>query len=133
MKFTFTLVLLLFIFEGHAEIYKWVDEHGNAHFTQNINDVPKDIEVKEAKVKVSHAIKNTNPVKSTIKKAEAASLANKPLDQIEKKTYSPTQLDKKCHQLSKISAMDTNGLNSPEYREFIKIGCGAVSRMMRKN
>ena len=68
MKFTFTLVLLLFIFEGHAEIYKWVDEHGNAHFTQNINDVPKDIEVKEAKVKVSHAIKNTNPVKSTIKK-----------------------------------------------------------------
>ncbi|MGB2741359.1 MAG: DUF4124 domain-containing protein [Cognaticolwellia sp.] len=133
MKFTFTFVLLLFIFEGHAEIYKWVDENGNAHFTQNINDVPKNIEVTEAKVKITNAVKNTNPVKATIKKDQASSLANKSSEQSEKKKYSPAQLDKKCHQLSKISAMDSNGLNSPEYKEFIKIGCGAVSRMMRKN
>jgi len=28
-----TLILLLYSFSASAEIYKWVDEHGNAHFT----------------------------------------------------------------------------------------------------
>jgi len=122
MKLYFALVFLLFIGEGHTEIYKWVDENGVTHFSQNMADVPKETEIKEVKVR------KTNSGQITRKKETSNSIEN----QNTMKKYSPEQLDKKCNELANIAAMDTNGLNSPEYREFRKIGCGSASRMMRK-
>lgn len=46
--FVYTLLLLLFSFSANAEIYKWVDEHGNAHFTDKppANKKTEEIELK---------------------------------------------------------------------------------------
>lgn len=122
MKLYFALVFLLFIGGARAEIYTWVDENGVTHFSQNMADVPKQAEIKEVK------IRETNSSQAPRKTETLNSIEN----QNTMKKYSPEQLDKKCNELSNIAAMNPNGLNSPEYREFRKIGCGSASRMMRK-
>ncbi|WP_028865706.1 DUF4124 domain-containing protein [Psychromonas aquimarina] len=111
MKYFFTLVLILFIGEGHAAIYKWVDENGNVHFSQNTDNVPENIEVSNVQVRKS------NSSKTSIKKEKSNIRTH------QKKKYSPAQLDKKCKKLSRKAAMDPNGLSSSAYREFRKLGC----------
>lgn len=42
IKFLILIVIVLFAISAPAEIYKYVDEQGNGHFTDDINQVPKD-------------------------------------------------------------------------------------------
>ncbi|VAW51659.1 hypothetical protein MNBD_GAMMA06-366 [hydrothermal vent metagenome] len=47
---TYTLLLLLFSFPVNGEIYKWVDQHGNTHFTDK---PPADKKAEEVKLKIN--------------------------------------------------------------------------------
>ena len=42
IKFLILLVIVLFAVSAPAEIYKYVDEQGNVHFTDDVNQVPED-------------------------------------------------------------------------------------------
>ncbi len=52
----FTLLLLLCSYSVHAEIYKWVDEHGKAHFTDKPPTGKKTEEI-ELKINTYSAVK----------------------------------------------------------------------------
>ena len=42
IKFLILLVIVVFAAPAPAEIYKYVDEQGDVHFTDDINQVPED-------------------------------------------------------------------------------------------
>ncbi len=47
---TALIALMLFSYEVSSEIYKWVDDKGNTHFTDN---PPKNTQVEEVKLKIN--------------------------------------------------------------------------------
>lgn len=117
MKLVILFSLLIFAVQSDAAIYKWVDENGIVHFSQNENDAPKNADVKEVKVhqaNVSQAPKNTN----------IPSIAKT-------KQLSTAELDRKCSKLGNIAARNPNGFKSPEYAEYVRIGCTSSSRLRR--
>jgi hypothetical protein len=124
MKISLAFLLMMISSDIYAEIYKWVDAEGNAHFSQNINDVPKDQEVKEAKIKAS------NSSQSTVSKTKPKS-GDK--DKGITNQYTSKQLEEKCGRLSRIWALDPNGFNSPSYRESRRLGCGKAAWKRLKN
>jgi hypothetical protein len=117
-------LLLLLNFNVYAEIYKWVDKEGNAHFSQNINDVPKDHEVKEVEVKASNSSQSNNNKRisksSDIKKNKTSK-------------YAYQQLEQKCDKLARKFALNTNGFNTPEYREYRRLKCGSAAMERLRN
>jgi hypothetical protein len=123
MKIFITFLLLL-NFNVYAEIYKWVDKEGNAHFSQNINDVPKAQEIKELEVKASNSYQSNN--KRTSKSSDIKK------NKVSK--YTSQQLEKKCDKLSRKFALNTNGFNTPEYSEYRRLKCGsAAMERLRKS
>ena len=67
------LVLIIFASPGYGEMYKWVDEKGTTHFTDDISTIPEryrqDVEERKAPKETSSPEMKEKPISSPTPKA----------------------------------------------------------------
>ena len=72
---TLTISLLTIPFLGHAEVYKWIDDRGDVHFSDNYSSIPEKYRPLAETQRFPQDPKDTSP--SSVEKKPTPALAPK--------------------------------------------------------
>jgi len=86
---TLTISLLTIPFLGHAEVYKWIDDRGDVHFSDNYSSIPEKYRPLAETQRFPQDPKDTSP--SSVEKKPTPALAPKvPEPAVQNKVSEPT-------------------------------------------
>ncbi len=73
VRFAFLIYILIFLFSGvaYSEIYKWTDEKGEVHFSDNYSNIPEQYLNQVERKTVKETKEKASPESSAIKEREA--------------------------------------------------------------